>query len=183
MTVSWLTAGADSTTVKFGVGGSLSQTATGTSSTYSTLGYTSGFIHVATLTGLTLGAAYSYQVGGAAAGMSAVMTFTAPRGVGAVYPFKLAAIGDLGQTSNSNETIFHVKASGADVAFITGDLSYADGDQPRWDSFQRLMTPLSSTMPVMVCPCVGAPLAGQRRRAPARAAARPLLTCARAHPL
>ena len=150
--VSWLTATADDSTVKFGTGGSLSQTATGTSSTYTTIGYTSGHIHIVTLAGLTLGASYSYQVGGATAGFSATMTFTAPTGVGAVYPFKLAAIGDLGQTANSNSTIFHVIGSDSDVAFITGDLSYADGDQPRWDSFQRLIAPLSSSTPVMVCP-------------------------------
>ena len=136
VTVSWLTAGADATTVKFGVG-ALTETATGTSSTYNTLGYTSGAIHVATLSGLTPGATYSYSVGGPAAGMSAVMSFTAPRGVGAVYPFKLAAIGDLGQTANSNSTIFHVLGSGADVAFITGDLRCARADlvfaqRPSW---------------------------------------------------
>jgi hypothetical protein len=149
VTVSWITANADASTVKFGIG-ALTESATGTSSTYSTLGYTSGYIHIATLAGLTAGATYSYQVGGAA--QSAIMTFNAPRGVGAIYPFKIASIGDLGQTTFSNDTIHHVIASKADVAHITGDLSYADGDQTRWDSFQRLMTPLSSTMAVMVCP-------------------------------
>ena len=123
--VSWLTATKDASTVKYGTNGALSLTATGSSTTYSTLGYTSGFIHNATLPALEAGAAYSYQVGGASAGFSATYAFTAPRGVGAVYPFKLAAIGDLGQTANSNSTIYHVAGSGADVAFITGDLSCA----------------------------------------------------------
>ena len=31
-----------------------------------------------------------------------------------------------------------------------GDLSYADSDQPRWDSYQRLVQNLSSNMPFMV---------------------------------
>jgi hypothetical protein len=125
MTITWLTANADASTVKYGVNGQLTNTATGTSSTYTTGGYTSGYIHIATMTSLTAGAEYSYAVGGAST--SAVMTFTAPRGVGAVYPFKLGAIGDLGQTAYSNSTIFHTLGGAPDVAFITGDLSCASG--------------------------------------------------------
>ena len=123
MTITWLTANSDASTVKFGVNGQLTNTVTGTASTYTIGSYTSGYIHIATMTGLTAGADYSYQVGGAST--SAVMTFTAPRGVGAVYPFKLGAIGDLGQTAYSNSTVFHTLSGSPDVAFITGDLSCA----------------------------------------------------------
>lgn len=146
MKISWLTAGKADSTVQYGPG----LTASGSASQYDTLGYTSGFIHIVQLDDLTPGAVYAYRVGGESSGWSANMTFTACRGVGAVYPFTLAAIGDLGQTNNSNSTIWHVKASRADAVFITGDLSYADGDQPRWDSFQRLISPLSSSISVQV---------------------------------
>ena len=35
------------------------------------------------------------------------------------------------------------------VVLLGGDLSYADGFGPRWDSFARLVEPLASTVPVM----------------------------------
>jgi hypothetical protein len=99
MKISWLTAGAADSTVQYGPG----LTASGSASQYTTFGgYTSGFIHIVELDDLTPGAMYNYRVGGESTGWSANMTFTACRGVGAVYPFTLAAIGDLGQTNNSN---------------------------------------------------------------------------------
>jgi hypothetical protein len=168
MTVSWLTSSTGDSTVNYGVGGSLSQTATGTSSTYSTLGYTSGSIHIVKLTGLTLGASYSYRVGGANSGWSSVMTFNAPKGVGAIYPFKVAAIGDPGQTADTQSTFAHVGSSGADVAIITGDHSYANGDQPLWDSYQRLTQNVTQFLPTLVvmgnhgAGCSGAPTGPDR---------------------
>lgn len=94
-------------------------------------------------------------MGGPSSGWSQPFAFTSNPGVGAdVTPYRFGVIGDLGQTDNSNSTIWHVLSVQPPVhsAFITGDLSYADGFQPRWDSFRRLMQPLSASVPVMVAP-------------------------------
>ena len=32
---------------------------------------------------------------------------------------------------------------------LPGDLSYADGFDPRWDSYSRMMEPLAATVPIM----------------------------------
>lgn len=129
--------------------------ATGNATQYTSGSYTSGYIHRVTLTGLQANTQYTYRVGGQSTGWSSAMTFTSNVGVGAsLFPYRFGVIGDLGQTNNSNATIWHVLSATPTVqsVFITGDLSYADGFQPRWDSFQRLIQPLSSSIPVQVCP-------------------------------
>ena len=44
---------------------------------------------------------------------------------------RLGLIGDLGQTDNSASTLDHVTASNPGSVINVGDLSYADGYQPR----------------------------------------------------
>ena len=44
---------------------------------------------------------------------------------------RLGLIGDLGQTGNSAETLEHLTASDPGSVINVGDLSYADGYQPR----------------------------------------------------
>jgi len=155
MTVTWVTPSATNTdnVVNWDyVPSRYGNNVTGSATSYTTVGYASGAIHSATVTGLQAGLQVYYRVGGAS-GWSADLSFVAPRGVGAgVVPYTFAAIGDLGQTANSNNTIYHVLGANADSAFITGDISYADSDQPRWDSFGRLLTPLGSAVPVMMAP-------------------------------
>ena len=43
-----------------------------------------------------------------------------------------------------------MSSSGYDVLLLPGDLSYADTNQPLWDSFGRLVEPLASSRPWMV---------------------------------
>jgi 3',5'-cyclic AMP phosphodiesterase CpdA len=62
----------------------------------------------------------------------------------------LGIAGDLGQTENTQSTLSHIKESAYDVLILPGDLSYADGDQPRWDSYGTLVSPLASSRPWMV---------------------------------
>jgi hypothetical protein len=58
-----------------------------------------------------------------------------------------ALVGDLGQTENSTKTMNHIlraTQSGYGVPpvsalLIAGDLSYADGDPHRWESWLELM--------------------------------------------
>lgn len=78
------------------------------------------------------------------------MSFTtAPEANATSSGFSFGVIGDLGQTSDSNNTVHHLLGSGAGMVLHAGDLSYADCLQPRWDSYGRLVNPLSSTKPWM----------------------------------
>ncbi len=54
---------------------------------------------------------------------------------------RLGLIGDLGQTENSAQTLEHLTATRAASVINVGDLSYADGYAPRWDSYMRLTAP------------------------------------------
>lgn len=58
--------------------------------------------------------------------------------------------GDLGQTEWTESTLAHVGARDYDVFLLPGDLSYADTNQPLWDSFGRLVEPYASARPWMV---------------------------------
>lgn len=58
--------------------------------------------------------------------------------------------GDLGQTEWTASTLAHVDSKDYDVFLLPGDLSYANGQQPLWDSFGRLVEPYASRRPWMV---------------------------------
>ncbi|KAK2997533.1 hypothetical protein RJ639_025582 [Escallonia herrerae] len=58
--------------------------------------------------------------------------------------------GDLGQTDWTNSTLQHVSKSNYNVFLLPGDLSYADTEQPLWDSFGMVVEPLASQSPWMV---------------------------------
>lgn len=50
---------------------------------------------------------------------------------------RLGLIGDIGQTENSAETLDHLTASNPDSVINVGDLSYADGYQPRYGNSKK----------------------------------------------
>jgi hypothetical protein len=58
--------------------------------------------------------------------------------------------GDVGQSGWTESTLAHIGASNYDVLLLSGDLSYADYYQPRWDSFGELVEPYASARPWMV---------------------------------
>jgi hypothetical protein len=60
--------------------------------------------------------------------------------------------GDLGQTGWTASTLSHIGGGDYDMLLLPGDLSYADTQQPLWDSFGRLVQPLASARPWMVTP-------------------------------
>jgi hypothetical protein len=65
--------------------------------------------------------------------MSQEFSFVSPPPVGAgALPYRLAVIGDLGQTPNSLSTLEHLEVNDPGSVIDVGDLSYADGFQPRW---------------------------------------------------
>lgn len=101
--------------------------------------YQSPIVHRATMTGLKSNEVYSYTL---PKGNGETRTFRAPK-----VPThkgreitKIAVVGDTGQTDVTREVFTHVKEqlSDSDVLVHTGDLSYADGFAPRWDSFGEL---------------------------------------------
>lgn len=100
--------------------------------------YTSPEIHSVTLTDLTADEVYEFQVSGD------TMTFKFNTGpaVGAGNPNKFAIIGDLGQTENSSHTVAAIAkaldAMQVDTVILAGDISYADGYAPKWDSWGRM---------------------------------------------
>ncbi len=159
MTIGWVTAETNAASVvSYGTkaGGPYPLTATGTSDFYKfSSSYTSGLIHHATLTGLSLNTPY-YYVLGAAGAQSAEATFNSSRGVGAVYPYTLAAIADVGESGAAQATVGHL-LNGFDhidaIAF-NGDVSYASGCEKSgcttWDALQRMMEPVTKTIPTHV---------------------------------
>lgn len=66
------------------------------------------------------------------------------------YRFLCQIKGDLGQTEWTAATLAQIKSQDYDVFLLPGDLSYADTNQPLWDSFGRLVEPLASKRPWMV---------------------------------
>ncbi|CAM8955282.1 unnamed protein product [Rhodiola kirilowii] len=145
MRVSWISDDQTSAVINYGGSkDSLNLSATGSSSTYKYMLYTSGFIYDVVIGPLQPNSVYYYACG---SDTSQVFSFkTAP----AQFPVKFAVVGDLGQTGWTNSTLQHIAASNYDVLLLPGDLSYADTLQPLWDSFGQLVEPLASQRPWMV---------------------------------
>jgi hypothetical protein len=122
---------------------------------YTLNGYTSPMIYKGKVTNLSAGNnVYYYAAGSDALGWSEVSSFKTHPGVG-VEDVTFHVFGDLGQTDNSastlNELISYEGAlrskSGGIVSM--GDLSYANGDEPLWDSFGNLITRASGHIPML----------------------------------
>jgi len=109
--------------------------------------YDSPKIHTVVLTDLQPGKAYKYVVDNHAG----IFTFTMPP-EGPSFPFKIGMASDVGQTSASNATFNALKAMNPAVVLISGDLSYADGYYPRWDTWGRMSEHLLANVPLMSCP-------------------------------
>ena len=106
--------------------------------------YASGQIHMVHLSPLDAACVYYYKVDG-----SNVRSFTMPAAAELHGPVRFGLIGDLGQTSDSNNTIHHLLGSEVAMVLHAGDLSYADCEQPRWDTYALLADPLASIKPWM----------------------------------
>ena len=63
--------------------------------------------------------------------------------------------GDLGQTSNTVSTLTEIGDNENDYTGLSGgivsmgDLSYANGDEPLWDTFGEMVTSVASSIPLM----------------------------------
>ncbi|KAK6944023.1 Iron/zinc purple acid phosphatase-like C-terminal domain [Dillenia turbinata] len=144
MRVSWVTNKTAPSTVEYGrVSGRYEATAKGQHTAYQFFFYKSGQIHHAVIGPLEANTVYYYRCGGSGPEFS----FKTPP---STLPLEFVVVGDLGQTEWTKSTLEHVDGMDYDVFLLPGDLSYADGQQPLWDSFGRLVQPYASSRPWMV---------------------------------
>ncbi|CAN1772059.1 Purple acid phosphatase 22 [Linum perenne] len=106
--------------------------------------YKSGYINHVRIGPLKPGTVYYYRVAGQ---YGPEFSFRMPP---ATLPFEFAIVGDLGQTEWTKSTLAHVNSTDYDVFILPGDLSYADSNQPLWDTFGRLVEPYATRRPWMV---------------------------------
>eukprot|EP00439_Symbiodinium_sp_Y106_P049653 s747_g6.t1 len=104
--------------------------------------YDSPAIHTVVLTGLEPGVEYTYQVDSDGRKFS----FKMPQ-EGQHYPYKVGLAGDIGQTPVSNSSFHLLQGLKPELVLLTGDLSYADGFYPRWDSYGIMAEPLNARVP------------------------------------
>ncbi|KAK6779405.1 hypothetical protein RDI58_021589 [Solanum bulbocastanum] len=116
---------------------------TGERMSYRYFFYNSGKIHHITIGPLGPNTTYYYRCGGNGPEFS----FKTPP---STFPIEFSIVGDLGQTEWTASTLEHIGAKDYDVLLLPGDLSYADTQQPLWDSFGRLVEPYASKRPWMV---------------------------------
>lgn len=113
--------------------------------------YQSPAIHTVPLNDLQNGVKYYYRVEGSCD----VHSFTLPyfsfesEDNADAYPFTLGMTGDLGQTEVSAMSMSALAAMQPSAVLLVGDLSYADGWCPSWDTFGQLFESLAATVPVL----------------------------------
>ena len=136
--------------------GELDRKEQGAWSCYSTIAYNSPALHRVNI-GIEGGplapsATIFYRVGDAKQDVwSEEFSFeTAP--LAGHFPYRLGLVGDLGQTKHSVQTLEHLSANRPDSVVLVGDLSYADGYQPRWDTWARLVSAQTSRLVYMFLP-------------------------------
>jgi len=155
MVVQWSTADSvNQPVVQYGTSADqLSLSSSAKTEQYNCLQYSSPQLHHAVISDLSPSTTYYYRVGDAASNSwSDVRSFTTGKIVGDNIPVTFAILGDLGQTSNSNNTIQHIlnnDIDNIDTILHVGDMSYADSFMPRWDSWFDLVEPISSKYPYM----------------------------------
>ena len=87
---------------------------------------------------------------------SSTTTITTTTTTASAYPVTFGLAADLGQTAASEANMHLLQRmlreagdSSSSVVLIAGDLSYADGWLSRWDSYGRMMEPLTTEVAVM----------------------------------
>jgi len=159
MTISWVTPDDCFSHVKYGVNDNLLENIVyGSSSSYefyyNNKYYKSGYIHHVLLTDLEPITTYYYQCGDfIESSVSDILTFKTLPKIGDNTQITFGILGDIGQTKHSLSTLSHLmKEHDVNMILHAGDLSYADCEQPLWDSYGEMTEPLASHKPWMVCP-------------------------------
>jgi acid phosphatase type 7 len=137
----------------------LNRSVNGTGSTYTIDDYTSPMLYKATISGLEPGnKVYYYSVNSPSGSFSDVFSFKSHPGIGNDDVVTFHVLGDLGQTENSVNTLNEIKQNEGALSWMSGgivdlgDLSYANGDEPLWDSYGRMKQFLASGLPSMSTP-------------------------------
>jgi acid phosphatase type 7 len=132
----------------------LSQSITASGSKYTLNNYTSPMLFKGTMTNIAAGnKVVYYSVGSKTLGYSPVSSFKSHPGVG-TEKVTFHICGDLGQTTNTATTIDDIVSFEADLTnpsggiISMGDLSYANGDEPLWDSFGNLRQTATNHIPM-----------------------------------
>jgi len=160
MVIDWVTEDDTATsTVKYGLNtNNLNMRATGSSSSYVFIVYISPSLHTATLTQLKPATRYYYQVGDDTGGWSDVFYFDTedPSPLTPSNTLRIAIMADNGVSPNSQLVLDAIKRADDslhfDLLLLSGDLSYANGIQPWWDYWGKMIQPLASHFPFMVAP-------------------------------
>lgn len=117
-----------------------------------------GHIHVARAASLLPGTRYYYRVGSQQTGLwSPVLQFIMPKSqVDPSSRMKMAVIGDMGADPQAVNTIAALtklaQSESLDSILHVGDISYADGDEERWDIFMRQIQGYAAFTPYMTTP-------------------------------
>lgn len=156
MTVSWLSSCAQCDEVSFGTTkGSPNQRVRAATTNYTFDSkdhsfYTSDTIFHASLDSLSSSTTYHYYIGSTEEDCNEFSFTTAPA-VGDRKEFVFGIVADLGQTSDSAKTVDQLdKDLEVQVILQAGDMSYADCEQERWDTWGRMVEPLAARVPWMV---------------------------------
>jgi len=115
--------------------------------------YQSGYIHHVLIDELQPNTLYFYKCGDFVNKIkSDLLNFITLPDVGDHRLISFGIIGDLGQTDHSLETVNHIlQDRSVKMILHAGDLSYADCNQPLWDSYGEMIEPLAKKIPWMVC--------------------------------
>mgnify|MGYP001332669536 CR=1 FL=1 len=110
--------------------------------------YTSGQIHHVELTNLIPNTQYFYQIESTQPNV-----FSTGPEPGSPSPLVFGVIGDIGQTTDTEQTITHLAHSHKiQMILHAGDLAYADCNQKLWDSYGELIEPVAKSISWMVGP-------------------------------
>lgn len=109
--------------------------------------YETGAIYRAYLNALKPGQRYYYRVGSRNGSYSRAYSFRTP--LDRPHDFVFTAFADHGTTRHSVQNSRNVLAHNPTFHFIAGDLSYANGRQPIWDTYLEQLEVLAARIPVM----------------------------------
>ncbi len=144
MHVIWATESQTGSEVEWGLDGSLDNNDMGEEFCYDH----DMVFHSGVMTGLEVASNYSYRVGDGS-DWSEVYSFKT-RDVSSDFTF--LAFGDHGLSSEGMDTTDMVVDSGADFLILSGDISYANGEQSVWDDYLDYNQRSMSNMPWMMVP-------------------------------
>lgn len=144
MQVSWATPGQTGSEVEYGLEGDLSNSVQGSEECYNH----DMVFHTATMTDIEPASNYSYRVGDGS-DWSPAFTFSTydPNSTLNFYAF-----GDHGMSSQALAIGAMLEEKPLDLLILSGDISYANGEQSVWDDYLRENEGSMTAMPWMVVP-------------------------------